>query len=70
MKDQFFRFMDEQGLSERTIGNYNNGLTSRIRDFAKKYYKEYESGGVKYGVGLANAYDEAGAVEGIAGFEL
>lgn len=43
MKDQFFRFMDEQGLSERTIGNYNNGLTSRIRDFAKKYYKEYES---------------------------
>ena len=43
MKEQFCKFMDEQGLSKRTKGHYNNDLTSRIKEFAQKYCKDYVS---------------------------
>ncbi len=43
MKELFIKFMDEQGLSERTKNHYNNGLTSRIKKFAQKYCKDFVS---------------------------
>ena len=39
----FFNFMDEKGLSKRTKDHYNNGLTSRIKEFAQKYCMDYIS---------------------------
>ena len=43
MKELFFKFLEDQGLSEKTKDHYNYGLTSRIRDFALKYCKNYVS---------------------------
>ena len=43
MKEQFIKFMEDQGLSEKTKDHYNYGLTSRIKDFALKYCKNYVS---------------------------
>lgn len=43
MKELFFKFMDEQGLKNKTKVHYNYDLTSRIKEFAHKYCKDYVS---------------------------
>lgn len=43
MKELFNQYMDDKGLSEKTRDHYNYGLTSRIKDFALKYCKDYVS---------------------------
>ena len=43
MKELFIKFMDGQGLRNKTIVHYNYALTSRIKEFAQKYCKDYVS---------------------------
>ena len=43
MKEQFYNFMDEQGLKNKTKVHYNYDLTTRIKEFALKYCKNYVS---------------------------
>ena len=43
MKELFIKFMDGQGLKNKTKAHYNNALTSRIKEFAQKYCKDYVS---------------------------
>ena len=43
MKEHFYNFMDEQGLKNKTKVHYNYDLTTRIKEFALKYCKNYVS---------------------------